>query len=186
MFIARLGLLGAVLVLASGCAQFVAPSYTPEYEALERLKRAGIVKVTVGTVGPKAEDATVNRLSLRLTGLKAPRGTFADYLEDALVNDLKDISVYDPKSDARIDATILHNEIDVSGLSTGTGRMDVALVVTRGGQPRLSKTYSATTTFDSHLMANIAIPKGQAEYARLVSSLLAKVYGDADFVASLK
>jgi hypothetical protein len=116
--------------------------------------------------------------------LLSPSGSFAQYLQDALMRDLSEISAYDPKAPTRIAARILVNDIDL-GVINGTGRMDVEVTVTRDNAQRLRKTYRAETAFDSSYANIVAVPAGQAAYPRLVRALLRKVYADPQFVAAI-
>lgn len=170
----------------SGCGSLIAPPYSPDYQALDRLKRASVGKVAVAPVQPRDPAASVNHITLRGARMNSPRPTYAHYLEDALVQDLREAGVLDPHSPLRIEATIVKNEIDVAGIRTGTGTMEVDLAVIQGDTTRLRKTYLASTNFESSFAGAVAIPKGQIEYPNLVKALLGKVYADIDFINALK
>lgn len=171
--------------LATGCAQLVAPPYSADYAVLDQLKRAQPDKTAVAAFQPTDPKHEVNHLTLRAARLNSASGSFAKYLEDALIGDLKEISVYDPSAHTRIDAVILHNEMAIGGISTGEGLMDVELTVTREGVQRLHKTYKARTSFESSFLGGIAIAKGQSEYPNLVRTFLRNVYSDPAFIAAL-
>jgi len=175
----------ATAMLATGCAQLVAPPYSSDYQSLDNLKRAHADRVSVATVQPTDPKSPVNNLSLRGAGLQSASGTFAKYLEDALVGDLKEISLYDPAARTRIDAVIQKNEIAVSNIATGSGSMEVELTVVRDGKQRLRKVYSAQTSFESSFAGAVAIPKGQSEYPNLVRTLLGNVYSDPAFIKAI-
>jgi len=177
---------GALLLaaLATGCAQLGAPPYAADYEALDRLEAHSPGKVAVGKVQPTDPNDTVNALRLRRARLVSPSGTFAQYLEDALMRDLGEISIYDPKAPTRIAARILVNELDL-GVINGSGRMDVEVTVTRNAAQRLRKTYRGEIAFDSSYANIVAVPAGQAAYPRLVRALLRQVYADPQFVAAI-
>lgn len=175
----------ATLIL-SACSSLVAPPYSADFEALDRLKKQSLQKVAVETVQPVNPDAPVNRISLRAASMVGPKGSFAKYLEDALVQDLQEISLYDATAGLRIEATLLKNEIDISGFSTGAGRMEAELSVKRAAGLVYKKTYSAATQFESSFAGNVAIPRGQIEYSNLVRALLGQVYADPDFINALK
>jgi len=175
----------AAALLATGCAQLIAPPYSSDFEALDALKRTQAERMTVGTVQPTEVNDAINNLSLRGSPLRSGSGTFAKYLEDALVSDLKDVALYDAAAHTRVDAHIQKNEIAVSNIATGTGLMDVELTVSRDGKQRLRKLYSARTSFESSFAGAVAIPKGQAEYPSLVRALLRNVYSDPAFIAAI-
>ena len=172
--------------LVAGCATFAVPAYSPDYPSLDRLKVQGLAPVALGTVEPRDPDHPVNRLTLRGAPFAPPGSGFAAYLESALRTDLTELRRLDPNASTRLDATLLKNDFDISGVSTGTGFMRVRLVVTRAGQTRLNKTYEASTSFPSHLAANVAVPRAQAEYPALVRALLRNVYTDPAFQAALQ
>ena len=178
--------LGAIAtgVLLAGCAQLAAPPYAADYEALDRLEATRPGTVAVAKVQPTDPSDNINSLSLRRARLLSPSGTFAQYLEDALVRDLGEISAYDPKAPTRIAARILANELDL-GVINGTGRMDVEVVVTRAAAQRLRKTYRGEIAFDSSYANIVAVPAGQAAYPRLVRALLRQVYADPQFIAAI-
>lgn len=178
--------MGLAVVALQGCASFYAPPYSANYEALDRLKRVPLERLAVGPVQPRDATAAVNQVSLRGTTLRAPKGSFAQYLEDALIQDLREIAVFDANANVRIDAVILKNEIDVFGISTGTGAMAVDLSVSRSGAAVLRKTYRADTSFESSFAGAVAIPRGQIEYANLVRALLGQVYADSEFINAVK
>jgi hypothetical protein len=174
----------AMAFLATGCAPLLAPPYAADYEALDQLEAARPGVVALARAQPTSPEEPVNTVQLRRAKLLSPSGSFAHYLQDALMRDLSEISAYDPKSSTRIAARILVNDIDL-GVINGTGRMDVEIVVTRDDAQRLRKTYRAETAFDSSYASIVAVPAGQAAYPRLVRALLRKVYADPQFVAAI-
>ena len=176
---------GIVLAALTGCASLVAPPYSTDYEALERLKKPSLEKLAVGKFQPTDSAAPVNRVTLRGTRLNSPSGSFPKYLEDALISDLRDVSLYDSNSQLRIDALVLKNDIDISGVSVGTGVMEVEIAIERSGKPRLKKVYKTDIQFDSSFAGAVAIPKGQTSYGALVRTLLAQVYSDTEFINAI-
>ncbi len=182
----RVAALAALVAVTTGCAQLQAPPYSTDFEALDRLKASKPGAVSVAPVQPTDPDHRVNQLSLRGAGMRSPSGTFARYLEDALVQDLKEISAFAPDAKTRLDATILTNDISVGNIATGTGTMEVALTVTRDGRQRLAKTYKANTSFESSFAGIVAIPAGQAAYPQLVRALLREIYSDPQFVTAIR
>lgn len=176
----------SAVVALSGCASFVAPAYSPDYPSLDRLKKVSIDKVALGSFQPRAVDAPVNRITLRGATLAPPNGTFAEYLENAIRSDLTELRVLDANASTRVDATLLQNDIDISGFSEGEGRIEVKLTVSKKGVPTLEKAYSATTRFESSFAGNVAIPRGQSEYPNLVRALLQTIYADPAFVTAIQ
>ncbi|SCX70965.1 hypothetical protein [Variovorax sp. EL159] len=174
----------AAAVLSTGCAPLMAPPYAADYEMLDRLEATRPGMAAVAKVQPTDPQDKINTLSLRRAKLVSPSGSFAQYLEDALMRDLGEISAYDAKAPTRIAARILVNDIDL-GVINGTGRMEVEVTVTRDATQRLRKTYRAQTAFDSSYASIVAVPAGQAAYPRLVRALLREVYADPQFAAAI-
>ena len=96
-----LGALCMSVVLASGCT-LVAPNYTPDYTALDSLKRQKLSKVAIESVKPRDLSAEVNKISLRGSSLVSSYGSFAQYLEQALISDFTDSNMLDPMSSVRL------------------------------------------------------------------------------------
>lgn len=183
--VAASGALAALVLLTlTGCAPLLAPPYAADYEALDRLEATRPGMMAVAKAEPTDPQEKVNTVRLRSARLLSPSGSFAQYLQDALMRDLSEISVYDPKAPTRIAARIVVNDIDL-GVINGTGRMDVEVTVTRDATQRLRKTYRAETAFDSSYASIVAVPAGQAAYPRLVRALLRQVYADPQFVAAV-
>ncbi len=182
----RLALLTLLALAMTGCASFVAPTYSPDYPSIDRLKTSQLGKIAVGEFQPRSPEAPVNKITLRGAAFVSNTGSFAQYLEDAMRSDLTELRVLDPKAEVRIEATLLKNDIDVSGLNTGEGFMDVKLSVIKRGQTVHEKIYSARTQFESSFAAAVAVPKGQSEYPRLVRTLLQSVYADPAFITAVK
>ncbi len=174
----------AAAVLATGCAPLLAPPYAADYEPLDKLEATRPGMVALAKAQPTDTDDKVNTVRLRSARLLSPSGSFAQYLQDAMMRDLGEISVYDPKAPTRIAARVLVNEIDL-GVINGAGRMEVEITVTRDATQRLRKTYRAETAFDSSYANIVAVPAGQAAYPRLVRALLRQVYADPQFAAAI-
>ena len=187
MGICRKGLMFVLLAgVLGGCASLTTPPYSPDYEAIDRLKEENTEKLAVGKVQPDDPAAPVNKITLRGITLKPQSGTFANYLEDAIRTDLMEMGVYNPAAATRIDMTIVKNDIDVSGISTGYGAMEVKLTVNKSGSSMFEKTYATYTQFDSSFLGSTALAKGQSEYPNLVRTLLQKIYGDPSFINAVR
>jgi hypothetical protein len=192
----HMAFLAFVAILLTGCAPLLAPPYAADYETLDRLEATRPGMVALAKAQPADTEDKLNTVRLRSARLVSPSGSFAQYLQDALMRDLSEIAVYDPKAPTRIAARIVVNDIDL-GVINGSGRMDVEVTVTRDtagstagsttgdSMQRLRKTYSAKTAFDSSYASIVAVPAGQAAYPRLVRALLREMYADPQFVAAI-
>ena len=181
-----LALFATLLLAMSGCGTFAVPAYSPDYPTLDRLKIAQLAPVAIQPFAPQDPAAPVNVLTLRGAAFAPAKGTFASYIESAMRQDMAELRRLDPQAPTQLSATLLRNDFDFSGLSVGTGTIELRVVITRAGQTRLDKTYSASGQYESHLAANVAVPRAQAEYPSLVRRLLRHVYSDAAFIAALQ
>lgn len=183
---AKFFLLVAIASNLIGCASLSAPPYSPDYQTLDKLKTLNIQKMAVGEFQPRDPNAPVNKISLRGASLKAQEGTFSIYLENAMRSDLKEVGVFDQSSSSIINATVIKNDIDVSGISKGSGIMDVKISLAKDGNLVFEKVYSSTTNFESSFAGAIAVGIGQKEYPNLVRAFLKNVYSDAEFIKAVQ
>lgn len=184
----RMKWIGLTLVagLLAGCGTFPVPGYSPDYPSLDRLKTQSLSTVDLDAFEPRDAGAPVNQLSLRGAPFAPAGGSFATYIEAAMRSDLTELRRLKPGADTRITGELLLNRFEISGFSTGEGELKLRLRVLRAGQVQLDKTYQASTTFPIHLAANVAVPRAQAEYPRLVQRLLQTIYTDPAFQVALQ
>lgn len=178
----------AILLVSflSGCASLLAPNYSPDYEAIDKLKKLNLQKVALGEFQPRDPNAAVNKISLRGASLRAQEGAFSIYLENAIRSDLKEIGIFDPASITKLDATVIKNDIDISGISKGSGNMEVKITILKNGKQEFDKTYSTTTNFESSFAGAVAVGIGQKEYPGLVRAFLKNVYSDPEFIRAVQ
>lgn len=182
----RLALAGYALLLGAGCA-IQAGAYPPSTENAERLRAAGPARVAVGEVRAAPGLPTAARISVRLGTMESPHGTsYVDYLAEALRRDLALARWLDRDSSVRIEATLLANDFDASGIATNTGRIEARFVVTRAGVPRYDRVHRNEHQWESSFAANVAVPLAQQNYPRLVEGLLARLFADPEFAAATR
>jgi hypothetical protein len=164
----------------------MAPSYTPDYSALDSLKRQKVSKVATVTVEPKDPNERVNNITLRGSTLASHSGNFAKYLEDAIKSDLTDANLLDSSSLFKLSAILLTNDINVAGFGTGYGTIEAKFSIYRNETSVFDKKINVETEFESSFAGAVAIPKGQNEYPNLVRALLKKLYLDKEFINALQ
>lgn len=174
-----------LVALTTGCT-IMAPSYMPDYTVLDALRRQHLRGIAIEPIEPKDSNAGVNSISLRGSQLTSTSGSYAQYLEDAIKSDLIEAMMLDPNSTFRLSATLLKNDIDVTGFSTGVGTIEVKFSINRESITLFDKTLAAETEFESSFARAVAIPKAQTEYPNLVRALLIKLYTDKEFVHVLQ
>jgi len=108
--IIMLSLLGGVLILA-GCANFHSDSYIFSSENVARLQELDVEGVSVGEF---TSDEPANTIACRAAGeVITPEGiTFAEYIGEALKNELAVAGKYDPNSDLKISGHLRNIDLD--------------------------------------------------------------------------
>jgi hypothetical protein len=181
--------LSAVLVvaaLASGCT-INAPRYSANYAGVTDLKTANLAPVKVAEVakasGPKKKTEA---LTIRGSTYNSPYGSFESYLNSALREDLAQAGLMAEKSDTVVSTTLIRNELDGSGFSTGFAEIEARFEVRRAGSVVYDRTKTARQEWPSSFVGGIAIPRAAQNYPLAVSKLLGTLYADPQFIAALK
>lgn len=181
--------LGAAgLALMTACSA-VAPPYAPIPMNLVRLREAGLEPMRIGEF--KAADPTkadaLNHLSIRGGSYTSPyQGSYVEYLKQALTLELKAANLLDPASTVVLAGFLVANDLDASGFSTASARMEARFQVTRAGQVTFDKVLSAKFDWDSNFIGGIAIPRARQNYPVVVQQLLANLFADPDFNGALR
>lgn len=180
-------LLAALTLLASGCS-IMAPNYQPQFDNIRTLRNSSTSPVKLGEfkADPAAADK-INKVTLRLSPLQSPyNGSYTDYLKEAIRQELNDAGRLSENSKISISGVLLKNEMDASGVSTGSGSIEARFIVQNDNTVRYDKVKSANHEWPSSFLGPVAIPAAQQAYLPLVQKLLAVLYGDLDFLNALK
>jgi len=169
-------------ILLSACT-VKAPPYQASIENVQIMKLAKLKELAVGEFSSKKK---LNSISLRGTSLVSPEGTYGDYLTKAIESELKLAKIWSGISSTVVSGTLISNDIDVSGFSTGTGEISAEFIVRENDEIVYQGTISADHEFDSSFMGAVAIPNGQSNYMYLVQKLIKKLFSDQDFIDAIK
>lgn len=176
----RLLVVAAGALLLAACITAPPPRYQPGIDNTQALLQGGHGPIAVGRfdAAPGVEDNKLNVRGSTLTG--GSDGTFATYLKEALVTELKTAGRNDDKAAAVVSGTLTDNKLDAA-VKTGTADVAARFVVTRHGTAVYDKTLAAHQEWDSSFMGAVAIPAAMRNYAAAVQKLLGKLFGDPDF-----
>ena len=172
-----------VAVLATGCT-IAGPRYTTNYAAVETLKGANLAPVKVGAIKPS--DKKVESLSIRGSTYKSPYGSFAEYMRAALLDELDHANLLDDKSGTEIEGTLVRNELNGAGVSTGFAEIEARLAVRREGNVLYERTKVGREEWPSSFVGGIAIPRAAQNYPLAIKKVLNEFYSDPEFIAALK
>lgn len=172
-----------VAVLATGCT-IAGPRYTTNYAAVETLKGANLAPVKVGAIKPS--DKKVESLSIRGSTYKSPYGSFTEYMRAALLDELDHANLLDDKSGTEIEGTLVRNELNGAGVSTGFAEIEARLAVRREGNVLYERTKVGREEWPSSFVGGIAIPRAAQNYPLAIKKVLNEFYSDPEFIAALK
>jgi hypothetical protein len=177
----------ALSALLTGCAG-VAPNYSPSLDNVEALKKSGATQpVKTGSFGVTPGMKGAQTLSMRGSTLSSPVGNnYADYLAQALQEELKLAKLYNPESGIEISGTLITNNVDAGGISTNSGQIEARFVVSSMGKELFNKVKRIERTWESSFVGSVAIPRAASNYNVMVQSLIASLVADPDFVNAIK
>jgi hypothetical protein len=185
----RIGLAGAMLacLLASGCAT-KAPGYQTSVDNVHTLAGLGPVRAAVGTVKLDEKNAeSLNRLSARAMSIEPPyAGGYAEYLAEALRADLGAAGKLDPKAPKSINAVMTANNLDASGISTGSAEVAARFTVTERGRVLYDRQLEAKHEWESSFMGAIAVMNALHNYNVTVQKLVGQLFADPAFGKALR
>jgi hypothetical protein len=172
-------------VILSACST-PAPNYSISIPSVQKIKLSGAEPTSVGEFTSQSSSANNETISIRGNPMVSPKGTFAGYVQNALITELTEAKIFDPKSATKISATLIKNDISAAGFITASGEIEARFVVSRGTTMVFDKIKRATIQWDSSFLGAVAIPRAQENYPKLVTALLNELYADDAFFTALK
>jgi hypothetical protein len=172
-------LAGAALV---GCVQMPI-SYQPNMQNIEALRASNIAPVNVGAfvLAAGKNPAIDKSVTARSGTFVSPNGdSFAQFLKEALTQELKAAGKHDAQSTTVITGALTDNSLEAP-IGTGKGSLGARFTVTRGGVAAYQKDLVETAQWPSGFVGAEAIPTALNEYASLYKKLFARLFGDPDF-----
>ncbi|MDR3426870.1 hypothetical protein [Silvimonas sp.] len=183
----KIGFVALFAMLATGCS-IVAPKYSPSIPNVGQLKSAGDFNAKVGKfTSVDGSPGNANPISIRGSGMHSPyNNSYAEYLAAAIAQELELAGRLNPGSQLEISGLLQKNDLDGSGMNTGTGDIQARFVVKKAGAIVYDQVKVAHIEWESSFAGAIAIPKAQQSYPDLVSKLLETLYADNNFINALK
>lgn len=177
----------AALLSLCGCLRSDVGDAGPSFEAVMLIRAAAFRAASVGSFTSALPGSAENRrINIRGSTMKAPgKGTFADYLRDSVMSELKASGKYAADASASITGRITENDAG-ENMSAGKAVLAAEMVVVRGGKPVFARTYRVTHQWKSAFMAVMAVPEAFNNYSALYPKLIAEAFGDPEFVAALR
>jgi hypothetical protein len=172
--------------LSAGCTM-VAPHYSPALDNVQKLKDAQLAPAKVGAFKSEPGKGNANPISIRGSTLDSPYGgSYANYLAEALKQELSLAGKFAPDSQVEISGAIRKNDMSAAGASKASGDIEARFTVTRAGTVRYDQVKSIHDEWDSSFVGSVAIPRAQAQYPVIVQKLLGVLFDDPAFLEALK
>jgi hypothetical protein len=168
-----------------GCS-IAAPKYNTDFNNASSLRRETLNLVRVGSVTKDAKSKNVENVTLRGGTLDSPYGSYTAYLETALKQELEDARLLDPTSRINLNAVLIKNMVDATGISVGIAEIEARFIVQNTGETLYNKVKSARHTWESAFAGNTAIPAAQQNYPIVVQKLIGSLFSDQEFIAALR
>ena len=172
-----------VALCLSGCAQIPLSPPTAKAEVVEKVRASRLAPVNVGSFKPDPKLGADNDrgINVRSNTVSSPvEGSFAQYLRETLLVNLKASGLYDASSPTTLSGFLTESLLDV-GIETGQSNLGARFVLSNGGKILYDKELKASANWPSSFVGAIAIPQGINQYADLYNKLVSQLFDDPDY-----
>lgn len=183
----RLALLLPLISLLFGCAAVKLPPPGATGDTVQQLRAANLQPMRDGSfalAAGKSPEMDKVQGGLRGSTVAAESGSFAQYLRDTLVAELKAAGLYDSGAPAQVNAQLTDSQLDAA-IGTGTGRLAARFTVQREGRSVFDKELAIDERWDSSFLGAVALPEAINRYSQFYKRLVAQLFNDADFRKAL-
>lgn len=170
-------------IFLAGCAQIPLSTPTPKAEIIEKVRASRLAPVNVGSFKPDPKLGADNDrgINVRSNTVTSPvDGSFAQYLRETLMVDLKASGLYDPNSPATLSGFLTESMLDV-GIDTAQSSLGARFVLSNNDKILYDKELKASATWPSSFVGAIAIPQGINQYTDLYHKLINQLFDDPDY-----
>jgi hypothetical protein len=164
-----------VSALASGCAYNASP-YGASLQNVESIKSAKIAPVKVGTF--QAAVAGQSTITCRAAGPVTVKPSFAGYIQEALINELKLAGAYDPAS-----PTELTGRLDSVDFSSGISDGNWTFALTVSNNKGKSTSINTVHSFSGSFVADKACQEVAQAFGPAVQQLIGELVRKPEFRA---
>ncbi len=178
----KVGLVLMVMVL-TGCTS-IAPPYNPSFSRIETLKQANLHKVKLDAV--KAADSDIEKVTIRGGTMKSPYQSYANYLGQAITEELKRSNLLDDSAEYTISIDFLKNDIDGSGVSVGTADLSARFIALKAGVVVYDQVHTIHHEWESSFIGAVAIPNTINNYPVAMHKLVGEFLTDEAFLKAIK
>lgn len=173
----------AAVALSSGCAQLQLGPPVASIDNIQKTRSFAMAPVMVGVfVSEKSlEGGVASSISIRSNSVSSPVGnSFAAYLRETLVAELKAAGLYDDASKLSIQGELTQTVLEAP-IGTGKGMLAARFRVFQSGTAIYDRELIERSQWDSPFLGAIAIPAAMGEYSSLHRKLVGQLLDDPDF-----
>jgi hypothetical protein len=159
--------------------------FSPNFDSINELKDKDLKSVGVkkNNGGYMAYEVSLGRATNTMTSPYG--GSFQEYLEISLREELKQSSIYDENSNIKIIVRLLNNTL-VTGISTGTADLSANFIIQVENQEIFNNTNMVRHEWESSFAAMTAIPTTIDNYPIVIQKLIDKFLLDPNVIKVLK
>lgn len=173
-------------LLMSGCSS-KGIEFTPNFNSINELKDSDLKTMRVqkndfASAEAHAKAVLVGRGTNKM--LSPYGGSFQEYLEISLREELKQASLYDENSDIMIVTELLTNKLD-TGMVVGTADLSANFKIMMREKEVFNKTYTIHHEWESSFAAATAVPSTLENYPIAMQKLIDTFLFDKEVIALL-
>lgn len=175
-----------LVLFVSGCSS-KGIEFTPNFNSVNELKDNELKTMTVAksntpSAAAQAKTVLLGRGSNKM--ISPYGGSFQEYLETSLKEELIQASLYSNTSNVKIMTELLTNKLN-TGMSTGTADLSANFKIYVSEKEVFNKNYSIHHEWESSFAAATAIPSTLENYPIAMQKLIDAFLFDKDVIAIL-
>ncbi|NBL00480.1 MAG: hypothetical protein EOM50_21250 [Erysipelotrichia bacterium] len=175
-----------LLLFISGCSS-KGIEFTPNFNSINELKDSDLKTMAVqknhfSSAEAQAKAVLVGRGTNKM--LSPYGGSFQEYLEISLKEELMQASLYYESSDIKIVTELLSNKLN-TGMSTGTADLSANFKIVMREKEVFNKNYTIHHEWESSFAAATAIPSTLENYPIAMQKLIDAFLFDKEVIALL-
>lgn len=160
-----------------------APEHRPTIGNVQIMRSSDVPALAVGRFAlgeglPERMDRTVG---VRAELLRAPNGSFSDYLRQTLETELTAAGKLDAAAGTTVSGFLTQSHVETGGSDVSRATLGARFIVTRNGQVVYDHEHVVTDQWPSQFIGAIAIPEAMNRYTGLYPAIVTDLFEDADF-----
>jgi hypothetical protein len=176
----------AACFLVGGCMSVDAPAQQATFENVSLLQMTDIPSIAIDSfrIAPGLPPQVDESIGIRADTLKAPGGSFSQYLRKTFETELTAAGKLNPEGATALSGELTRSEVKTS--PAGSGVLAARFTAARNGQVIFKKEIAVTDTWKFDFIGALAIPEAMNRYTALYPKLVTALFNDAEFRQALR